>query len=419
MIKKYIQFIKENYKPKSLDFEYTLNEYDIKELFLPLIDYGVKIKIEKGFVASHDYFKLRYLIDKVTTGEITLGYSISIDHNNKFSDEQIEDILFAVNTLRDILKKPTISVHKYISTKEIIKGDVSQEIIESSLKEHLNSDNIKLLIDDPSYIKLTGVDVCNFYNWTYQNSDKDGNVYIHVSIDDLASNFITNRNDYYYNVLVDGDEVMYDNYDYSLFRDYQDGLLDYTLYDENKKLLIYITIDEIGWENIKDLEIIENYSEEVNLNDKESFVESVIDNNSFLEDFLDQDLFGEVKDIVADWEMNAKISEDYKTIVNDFNERLENVFNFEIYDKEVKKDNYTVTKKYYKILFEIIYDDIDVDLEDLKEFKAVEDFFYELIATANDAFEMNPYYSDYVDVNTEEMNKQITSYLKSILNKNV
>lgn len=446
-LKKYIQFIKESIKE---DIEegtlWKLTEDDITDYMLEITDAGYYVSVEFGFcekVYQHYYngpsVEKDVFTDKAKSGdEVTPAYWIKIDKSDRVKNDDVTSTFqFACSI---IAEEANAEILLHDSEGNIgdpdgieIKGGLFfTDNLNSNEPELLEaSDYIAIFAKLKNTIKFTEEDLVKYYNWS-DAIIKDDNIYVEVNLEDM-SDIMLSRNSSYKDILVKGEENMYDNY-YSF--DYQPdipSMIQYTLTKENNNLLIKAMIKEVGGlENMID-HIGDECSDEAYESVKGKSEEEVI---KFL---LNEIFYGtlkklcknseicqEIRQTIGDWEMNAHVDSNYQSILDEFDEVVENEFKYTKERREVTK-HYTSkdaegnqTKREYQELdtfYTIPYNNDWIDNEDFEGLKgnSLFNIFKEWCGEQYFTYEMKPNFSDYGDVNSVALNKDLKSDLERYL----
>ena len=160
-------------------------------------------------------------------------------------------------------------------------------------------------------VTFTQENLVKYYNWS-DAIIKNDNDYDEVNLEDL-SDIMLSRSSNYKDILVKGEEDMYDNYHGYDYQPDIPSMIQYTLTKENNQLLIKAMIKEVG--GLEDM--INHIGDECSDEAYESVKgksEGEVINFLLKERFYDtlkqlcknSDIYqDEVANTVADWEMNA------------------------------------------------------------------------------------------------------------------
>lgn len=419
-LKKWNQFITESLSDRNF---WNLSEKDILEYFFEFLDNGYEVDIELGFYdTKNDCFTA-----KILSGDNYPMYRISIICNGDLLDEDLTDTLkFAMDILEDQANaKCCLEDQSGIVDKEEI-------IVKSGffLKEEPDNSD---LIDNAIYIlaieneakRISEKELAEYYEWVNIISDSKSNIYADIDIEDMVS-ILLDRNSDYKNIVIKGDEDMWQYYDIGNYSPDNSGLFQY-LNKENVELLIKVTIKESGGleEFFKECDNPElkdkSEVEVIDYLQKERFNKTIL---KIVEKF---DVLDEIKGIIAEYESSAHLYQNYNEIIEEFDSVVDEAFpdNTKIIKKEEK--SYTTINKdgnktlhkyednvtYYRLAYQnewIKY------IDDPGDFASLEGVFKEYAWDLNLHYKLNPRLSDYGNANNQEINKDITLLLKRLLN---
>ena len=448
-LKKYIQFIKESIKE---DIEegtlWKLTEDDITDYMLEITDAGYYVSVEFGFcekVKQHHYnrpsVEKDVFTEKVKSGdEVTPAYWIKIDKSDRVKNDDVTSTFqFACSIIAE-----EANAEISINDADGNLGDIDGIEIKGGLfyTDNWNSGEPELLETD-SYIAIfaksketvtfTQENLVEYYNWT-DAIIKDGNIYVEVNLEDM-SDIMLSRSSNYKDILVKGEEDLYDNY-YGY--DYQPdipSMIQYTLTKENNNLLIKAMIKEVGGLESMINHIGDECSDEVYESVKGKSEEEVIEfllNERFYGTLKqlckNSEICQEIRQTIGDWEMNAHVDSNYQSILDEFDEVVESEFTYTKERREVTK-HYTSkdaegnqTRREYQELdtfYKIPYNNDWIDNEDADRLKgnSLFDIFKEWCGEQYFTYEMKPNFSDYGDVNSVALNKDLKSDLERYLKK--
>ena len=448
-LKNYIQFIKESIKE---DIEegtlWKLTEDDITDYMLEITDAGYYVSVEFGFcekVKQHHYnrpsVEKDVFTEKVKSGdEVTPAYWIKIDKSDRVKNDDVTSTFqFACSIIAE-----EANAEISLNDSEGNLGDPDGIEIKGGLfyTDNWNSNEPELLEANDyiaifaklkNTIKFTEEDLVKYYNWS-DAIIKDGNIYVEVNLEDM-SDIMLSRSSNYKDILVKGEEDLYDNY-YGY--DYQPdipSMIQYTLTKENNNLLIKAMIKEVGGLESMINHIGDECSDEVYESVKGKSEEEVIEfllNERFYGTLKqlckNSEICQEIRQTIGDWEMNAHIDSNYQSILDEFDEVVESEFTYTKERREVTK-HYTSkdaegnqTRREYQVLdtfYKIPYNNDWIDNEDGERLKdlSLHDIFKEWCGEQYFTYEMKPNFSDYGDVNSVALNKDLKSDLERYLKK--
>ena len=450
-LKKYLEFIKESIKE---DIEegtlWKLSEDDITDYMLEITDAGYSVSVEFGFSEKAKQYSYKdgkrvetekdIFTDKVKAGDkVTPAYWISIVKGDRIKNDDVTSTFqFACSIIAEEANAE-ISVNDSDGNLgdpdgiEIKGGLFYTDNWNSSESELLEVDNIAIFAKSKETVTFTQENLVEYYNWT-DAIIKDGNIYVEVNLEDM-SDIMLSRSSNYKDILVKGEEDMYDNYYGSDYQPDIPSMIQYTLTKENNNLLIKAMIKEVGGLESMINHIGDECSDEVYESVKGKSEEEVIEfllNERFYETLKqlckNSEICQEIRQTIGDWEMNAHVDSNYQSILDEFDEVVESEFTYTKERREVTK-HYTSkdaegnqTKREYQELdtfYKIPYNNDWIDNEDADRLKgnSLFDIFKEWCGEQYFTYEMKPNFSDYGDVNSVALNKDLKSDLERYLKK--
>ena len=440
-LKRYFDFIKESLKEDIDDQKFwSLDEDDIRELFLGLIDEGWLVTVDFGFEDEFENWRgdkmIREYTEKILPDEeVTPAYWVQIIESTNITSEDVtDDFLFAFDTLKERLDNSRVEVHDadgFLNKDDIlIKGGlfIGKDLEEQEQVEARSY--LAIFANEPKKYEFTQKQVSEYYGWECDYIDDKGNIYIHIDTEDLAYELLE-RNAQYLDILSKGMEVMWDHYESHYYIPETDSFFNYSLDKENEVLMVKAMIKEAGgWDVLKDENIVVNIDQDFKSEDE--FINYVLKERFYdtLKDMCrDSEICQEIKQTVADWEMSAHVDQNYDAIISDFDSKVADEFEYSKVEKEVKK-YYTITnsegekeKKYYTdniIYYQIEFDKDwirEMDAEDLFRFENLLDIFKEYCGHQYYSKSLNPRMYDYGDVDSKGMNSDIKHYLTNFLKR--
>ena len=438
-LKKYLQFIKESLK-EDLESKklYLLDEDQIREYLVSIEDAGYIVNVNFGFsekITRHFYNKPSeekvVYTEKIKAVEnVNPSYWIEIIPNKDINNEDVTDALKFACSIISEQADAEIELHDEGGQLDpdsiLIKGGIFYDG-DLEIEGYL-----RILVIQKNSVKITQKDLEDYYGWNVE-VEKNGQLYVEIDLEDLSDYLLESR-DSYKEILVKGQEVMWDNYDISYYSPDITSLFQYDLDKENEVLVIKSIIKELGGfeqtiNHIGDecddevYEKVKEMSEEelINYLLKERFYETIKQLSS------DSEVLGEVKETVANWEMSAHCDTNYKEIVDEFDSIVEDELGqFEKIEKEVTKyynskdaegnqvrREYKTDITYYQFPYSNDWIS-ETDSEYLYN-KELDDLFRDFVRESDIDRNLIPRISDYGDVNKSEMNKDINAYLKRYL----
>jgi len=458
-LKRYIQFIKESLKE---DIEegnlWKLDEDQIRDYFIDFEDAGYLLTVEFGFVqkvTKHYYNKpseeKEIYDEKVLAGEnVRPAYWIRIEKSSSINNEDLTSSLkFAYSILSEeanadiklldadsdvdintTLIKGGIFINVDPEEPKGIKlNDYERELFSGEEAESY----LALFVKQKDSVDITPKDLVNFYGWNVE-VEKEGQLWAEIDLEDLSDFILSSRSEYK-DSLVKGQEHMWDYYDISSYYPEVTSLFQYDLNKENEILTVKSiikesggleqTINHIGDECDNDVyEKVKSMSEEelINYLLKERFYNTIKQLGS------NSEIFQEVRDTVANWEMSAHCDDNYNEIVSSFDSIVsDELGQYQKIEKEITKF-YTSkdaegnqTKREYKD--NVTYYQFPYNNDWIKEIdsdylynKDLDDLFRDWVREQSIDRNLNPRLSDYGDVNKVKMNEDIKSFLTRYLN---
>lgn len=419
-IKNYIQFIKESKDSKRI---YELSETKIREYLIELEDAGYFIDITFGFMDNEGEFTRKVYADK----EVKPAYWIEI-HSTK--DSTNEDLIEVLKTACSIiedeadaeikLKDCTANDDELDIDRIIIKNGIFYSNVES---DRGNLGHVAIFAKQNNFVTLTQKELAEYYGWSYK-IEKDDKIYAEIDIERLSDLLVKESN--YKKSLSDGTETMWDYYDTSDYYPDTNSLFQYDLSDENGRLLIKAMIKEMGGLKNTISHIGDECDDEVYDDVKDMSEEELIKyllkeryKETIKQLGYNSDVYDEIKTTVADWSLSAHCDQNLDDIMREFDRIVENeVGSFiKITKEETKyykvgeiKNEYKKDVIYYQFTFSNTWIE-DKDSEDLHKpleiNEILDDWLYENIYKT----ELNPYFSDYGNVDSKAMNIDIKAYL--------
>ena len=441
-LKRYIHFIKESLKEDIEEGKlWKLTEQDIEEYMLEITDAGYYVSVEFGF--SEKVKKGAYkngecvetekdvFTEKVKSGdEVIPAYWISIHkaYGRKIKDTDVTSTFqFACSIIQEEANVE-ISIHDQdgnlgdVDEIEIKGGFFYTDNWNSSEPELLeaNGDYIAIFAKCKETVTFKEKDLVEYYNWS-DAIIKEDKVYVELDIEDM-SDIMLSRDSSYKDILVKGEENMYDNYYGSDYQPDTVSMFQYTLDKENAQLLVKAMIKEMGGLEQIENDNIAGMSEEeaIEFLLKERFYETL---KSMCKD---SEICQEVKQTIGDWEMNAHVDANYQSILDEFDEIVEKEFTFTKEKREVtkyyaqKNADGTQTRKEYQDIdtfYTIPYNNDWIDNEDAERLKgnSLVDIFKQWCGEQYFTYRMDPNFSDYGDVDSKALNREIKGDLERYL----
>ncbi len=418
-LKKWHQFITESISNRNF---WKQSKEDILEYFLEFLDNGYEIEISLGFYDE----KNDCYTEKIYSGDVYPTYLIEINAKNVSKEDLTDTLKFAIDIIED-QANATCRLEDYeglIDREEIIiKGGFLLDAEDGGQLTLIN-DTIYIMAIENDPVHISEKELAEYYEWGNVIVDSKSNIYTEIDIEDM-SDILLSRNSDYKDVLTKGSEVLWQYYKSPNYEPDINSLFNY-LNKENIQLLIKSTIKELGFENFIeecDNPELKDKSEEeaINYLQKESY------NKTILKILKSSDIADEIRHIISDYESSAHLYQNYNEIIKEFDSIVNN--NFPDNTKIVKKEKkaYTSTDKegnktkheyeedvdYYRLAYQ---NDWIENIDEPNCFSSLEGVFKEYAWALNYNYVLNPRFSYCGDVDEASMNKDITLYLKKLLN---
>jgi hypothetical protein len=448
-LKRYIHFISESIKEQIEEKTlWKLSEEDITDYMLEITDAGYVVTVEFGFSEKAKQYSYKdgkrvetekdIFTDKVKSGdEVTPAYWISIIKGDRIKNDDVTSTFqFACSIIAEEANAE-ISVNDSDGNLgdpdgiEIKGGLFYTDNWNSSEPELLEADNIAIFAKSKETVTFTQENLVEYYNWT-DVIIKDGNIYVEVNLEDM-SDIMLSRKSNYVDILLKGEEDMYDNYHGYDYQPDIPSMIQYTLTKENNNLLIKAMIKEVGGLESMINHIGDECSDETYERVKGKSEEEVIEfllKERFYETLKqlckNSEICQEIRQTIGDWEMNAHVDSNYQSILDEFDEVVESEFTFTKEKREVTK-YYTSkdaegnqTRREYQELdtfYKIPYNNdwIENSEGDTLQDNSLFDIFKEWCGEQYFTYEMKPNFSDYGDVDSKALNNDLKSDLERYL----
>lgn len=396
-IKRYLEFIKESIS--GFDSKYWTLERDLLEdIFIDFIDDNYIIDIEFGFLEKKirwiDYEKVNTFSNRLRIGENKSAYWIYIYAGDSKFKNFDESIYRSFNLLKNLTKEEIY-----------LRNDDDEDILDPKIS------SLNIIFGDKTF-NLTGKYVCDHYKISYDRVDDNGDVYVKIDFEDIVDIFI--NGDGYKKELKYGINSDYIGaYETDII-----SLYSYYLNDKNKMDIVKSIIKEYdGLSNfLKELD-----NEFINYSEKE-IIDFIINERFYnvLNIFKDSETMEGVMDIYCDYNYTSTMDKNYKELLSDFNNRIDDTIEYNIIEEneikyyEIKlKDIYLLS--YYNHntspasnLYTTFY------LNDFGFYNGLDisDIFKSYVYIEEMKFKLNPNFSDYGgDINKIDFNSSIKEFL--------
>ena len=458
-LKKYLQFINESEKTIPDTDLYWIDEQQIKDIFQYIIDEGYALSITKVFFGYYGYSNNKFydpnknpdddklLMFDINDGDDVIfsgesyypGYRIGIvksqykgsDVTDEFQSaiSQLKGEGYIVDTIEDEDGKTNLeNIH-------LDKGSIITWIPETSGKPltdkqedmadgdiYISSAELVILVNQSEEVKLTDKMLAEIYEWKCDRVEGN-NIYCHVDIEDMAFSILSRSARERWGKILESGELDIGDYYGDGYYPEINSMFQYTLDKDNRVLIVKALIKELGGleSTLKELEDSEIYEELVGKTEDE-FIQILL-KERFLRAITqlsqDSEIMGSVRETISDWERQAHCEQNWEDLINEFDECVSEVTEYTKLEKEVekyytKKD--TNEKVYYKTMvthYELPFQDKWI-LEYGKSLKgySLDSLFIEWCSDDYTNYELKPHFKDWGDVDSKELNSEISSILK-------
>jgi hypothetical protein len=421
---------------------YPMDEDDIRDYLTEIEDEGYSIVVNFGFLSPRNDVKESLTggyTELINSYDVIPCISVNIEATSNVGNDDVTTCLTSfVKRVSNKFKKIKVRDDEgFLNIEDIkLEGGIFLKSGNGNIE-----DEIQLI--SPVCIQLTWFEdvhltdkmIYEYYGFT---QDKDtrftekGSAQIAVPRDRISDWIIPNKSDYK-DIIDDPDYDIYQWYDCGDWYPEHDSFFTYHLENETIDLLLrccFKNFDELKEEYP---EFLEEYSS------LEDFIQNITkpkdrwsNNWGKLGKFLDKEelagnIYNELRSKYADYSMHAKADEDYKAVMSDFDESVEEELGTTIIEKfnqEEKKRYRTKDRDGREVWKETTYERpyyrLDFNLEwlsrlessDLFDLDSVEDEIGEWFYNNKDKIELNPRLSDYADVDDKEFNKEARADIK-------
>jgi hypothetical protein len=443
MIKNWIEFIKESLQEKVDEGKFwKLDEDDIRDFLLDLSDDGYNIIVNFGFLEESENYKgdkfISYTEVIKPDESMRPAYWIDIYKSRISNDDLTDSLLFAWDIIKERIDGD-LYLHDEDGTIDIndieIKGGffIGRNKEESEKSEAYG--HISIFAVQKNEFDFTQKEIADYYGWKYDKVSDKGTIFTHIDLEEMADQMLS-RNSNYKEALVKGTEYMWDYYESHYYTPDTQSLFQYTLDKENETLLVKSIIKEAGGlEEIKrhigdecDDEIYDNIKDI----DEEDLIKYLLKErfySTIKQLVVSSDIYSEITQTVADWEMSAHVDANLDEIESEFDDIVEKEFEFTKIRKEVTKkykskdsEGNTIDKEYQTevTFYEIPFDGKWIegyDSSDLSRTEDIYDLFREYCGKSYFTYEMNPRISDSGNVDSKGLNSEIRGILNNFLKR--
>jgi hypothetical protein len=421
---------------------YPMDEDDIRDYLTEIEDEGYSIVVNFGFLSSRNDVKESLTggyTELINSYDVIPCISVNIEATSNVGNDDVTTCLTSfVKRVSNKFKKIKVRDDEgFLNIEDIkLEGGIFLKSGNGNIE-----DEIQLI--SPVCIQLTWFDevhltdkmIYEYYGFT---QDKDtrftekGSAQIAIPRDRISDWIIPNKSDYK-DIIDDPDYDIYQWYHGGDWYPEHDSFFTYHLENETIDLLLRCCFGNFDELKEKYPEFLEEY------NSLEDFIQNITkpkdrwsNNWEKLGKFLDKEelagnIYNELRSKYADWSMQAKADEDYKAVISDFDESVEEELETTIIEKfnqeekkryrtkdkdgrEVWKET-TYERPYYRLTFNLEWLS-RLESSDLFNLGDVEDEIGEWFYNSKEKVELNPRLSDYGDVDDKEFNKEVRGDIK-------
>ena len=465
-LKKYLQFIKESVNDNSM---YWIDKDQIKDIFHYITDEGYSLSITKVFFGYYGYSDNKFydpnknpedskLVmfdvdqdDVILSGETYHpGWRIRIvksqysgvrrplniiDPRYDFTDEfqsaisQLKGEGYIVDTIEDEDGKTNLeNIHLYSGSIITWIPETPGKPFTTNLNVmsdgdiYISSAELVILIHQSEEVKFTEKMLAEVYDWKCDRIEGD-KIYCHVSISDMARAILSRSAYQSWGEILESGELDIGDYYGDGYYPEIDSMFQYTLDKDNRVLLVKALIKELGG-----LETTIN-----NLIDDDSSYESLVGKSEdevidFLlkERFLDSikklstdsEIMSSVRETISDWDRQAHCDQNWKDLINEFDDVVSEVTEYTKLEKEVEKyyvKKGTNERVYYKTIvthYELPFQEKWI-LDYGKALKgySLDSLFEQWCSDEYLDYKLEPRFRDWGDVDSKDLNKEIAAIL--------
>ena len=462
-LKKYLQFIKESLNNNSI---YWIDEEQIKDIFQNITDEGYLLNITKLFFGNYGYSDNKFydpnknpeseLISFDTNGDDVVlsgesynpGWRISIVRSKYSGDDVTNELQSAISQLKgegyiiDTIEDEEGKTD--LENIHLLKGSIITWIPETPNKPfttnqdemsdgdvYMSSVELVLLVYQSEKVKFTDKILSEVYEWKCDRVEGD-KIYCHVDIDDMASSVLsTSAYKRWGSILESGELDIGDYYGEGYYPEI-DSMFQYTLNAENRTLLVRTIIKELGGleSTLNELEDQEIYEDLVGKSEDE-FIQNLL-KERFLSGIdklgANSEIMATVRECISDWSRQAHCDQNWNDLISKFDNIVSEVTQYtKKFDKEVGRyyfkkiagDENTKEKVYYKTNvthYEVPFQNKWI-LDYIKTLKGytLDTLFQEWCSDSYLDYKLEPSFRDWGDVDSVELNKEISSILNNYL----
>jgi len=414
---------------------YPIDEDDIRDYLAEIEDEGYSITVNFGFLESSTG---RYT-ELINSYDVRPCISVDIQTISTTGNDDV------TTCLTSFVKRVS---NKFKEIKVLDNGGVL-DINDIKLQGGISIRSEDIDVEEPlsvyliwfEDVNLTDKIIYEYYSIPqdiYTRFTEKGSAQIAVPRDRISDWIIPNKSNYK-DIIDDPDYDIYQWYHGGDWYPDHDSFFTYHLENETIDLLLRCCFNEFDELKVEYPEFLEEY------NSLEDFIQKITkpkerwsNNWGKLGKFLDKEeltgnIYNELRSKYADYSMHAKADEDYKAVMSDFDESVEEELGTTIIEKfnQEEKKRYrtkdrdgrdanfftgswketTYERPYYRLSFNLEWLS-RLESSDLFDLGSVEDEIGEWFYNNKDKVELNPRLSDYADVDDKEFNKEARADIK-------
>ena len=466
-LKRYLQFIKESVNDNSM---YWIDEDQIKDIFQNITDEGYLLNITKVFFGHYGitsgYSDSKFYDPNKNTEDDKLilfdtndddvvlsgqsynpGWRISIVKGQYPGDDVTDEFQSAISQLKgegyiiDTVEDEEGKTN--LENIHLLNGSIITWIPETPNKPfttnqdemtdgdvYISSVELALLVHQSEEVKFTDKTLSEVYEWKCDRIEGN-NIYCHVDIDDMARSILSRSAYERWGEILENGSIDIDDYYSDGYYPEIDSMFQYTLSKENSTLMIKSLIKELGGleSSLNELEDEDIYE---SLKDKseDEFIEILI-KERFKRGLnklgKNSEIMGTVRETISDWVRQAHCDQNWEDLVSEFDDVVSEVTEYtKKFGKEVDKyylrkipgseNKERVLYKDNVIHYEIPFQDKWIlDYNKTLKGYSLDALFQEWCSDSYLDYKLEPSFRDWGDVDSVELNKEISSILNNYL----
>ena len=466
-LKKYLQFIKESLGDNPM---YWIDEDQIKDIFQYVTDEGYPLSITKvffghyGITSGYSGNKFydpnknseddKLILFDANDDDVVLsgqsynpGWRISIVKGQYPGDDVTDEFQSAISQLKgegyiiDTVEDEEGKTN--LENIHLLNGTIITWIPETPNKPfttnqdeisdgdvYISSVELTLLVHQSEEVKFTDKTLSEVYEWKCDRIEGN-NIYCHVDIDDMARSIFSRSAYERWGKILENGSIDIDDYYSDGYYPEIDSMFQYTLSKENSTSMIKSLIKELGGleSTLNELEDEDIYE---SLKDKseDEFIEILI-KERFKRGLnklgRDSEIMSSIRETISDWERQAHCDQNWEDLISEFDDVVSEVTEYtKKFGKEVDKyylrkipgseNKERVLYKDNVIHYEIPFQDKWIlDYNKTLKGYSLDALFQEWCSDSYLDYKLEPSFRDWGDVDSVELNKEISSILNNYL----